>query len=159
MKPIETRYRGWRFRSRLEARWAVFFDALGAEWVYEPEGFDLGVAGWYLPDFWLPQVRMWAEVKPEWPPRNEQVKCSVLAHQSGYPCLLLVGVPDNKAYWAEEPGPEPWEYCLTNEHGYLTEEGRFFSNPSPGDDQFEDTARAAAAARSFRFDSKQGALL
>jgi hypothetical protein len=30
LRPIETRYRGFRFRSRLEARWAVFFDAAGA---------------------------------------------------------------------------------------------------------------------------------
>jgi nucleoside 2-deoxyribosyltransferase len=51
IKAIETRYKGYRFRSRLEARWAVFFDALGLEWEYEPEGFDLGDAGWYLPDF------------------------------------------------------------------------------------------------------------
>lgn len=29
IKPIETHYNGYRFRSRLEARWAVFFDALG----------------------------------------------------------------------------------------------------------------------------------
>ena len=29
IKPIETVYNGYRFRSRLEARWAVFFDALG----------------------------------------------------------------------------------------------------------------------------------
>lgn len=41
IKAIETVYRGYRFRSRLEARWAVFFDALGLEWEYEPEGFDL----------------------------------------------------------------------------------------------------------------------
>ena len=26
---IETAYKGYRFRSRLEARWAVFFDAIG----------------------------------------------------------------------------------------------------------------------------------
>ena len=31
-KAIETKYKGFRFRSRLEARWAVFFDALGIEW-------------------------------------------------------------------------------------------------------------------------------
>jgi len=51
MKAIETKYKGYRFRSRLEARWAVFFDALGIDWEYEPEGYDLGEAGWYLPDF------------------------------------------------------------------------------------------------------------
>ena len=51
LKPIETQYKGYRFRSRLEARWAVFFDALGLNWEYEVEGFDLGETGWYLPDF------------------------------------------------------------------------------------------------------------
>jgi hypothetical protein len=51
---IETRYAGYLFRSRTEARWAVFFDALGIAWEYEPEGYDLGEVGWYLPDFWLP---------------------------------------------------------------------------------------------------------
>ena len=55
IKAIETEYKGYRFRSRLEARWAVFFDALGVQWFYEHEGFDLGKSGWYLPDFWLPQ--------------------------------------------------------------------------------------------------------
>ena len=37
IKPIETVYNGYRFRSRLEARWAVFFDAAGIEYEYEPE--------------------------------------------------------------------------------------------------------------------------
>ncbi len=37
VKALETHYRGWRFRSRIEARWAVFFDALGISWDYELE--------------------------------------------------------------------------------------------------------------------------
>jgi hypothetical protein len=41
MQAIETAYNGYRFRSRLEARWAVFFDALGIRYQYEKEGFDL----------------------------------------------------------------------------------------------------------------------
>jgi len=48
---IETDYSGYRFRSRLEARWAVFFDALGVEYEYEPEGFELPSGRRYLPDF------------------------------------------------------------------------------------------------------------
>jgi hypothetical protein len=64
IKAIETRYKNYRFRSRLEARWAVFFDTLGIAWEYEKEGYDLGDAGWYLPDFWLPEMKIWAEVKP-----------------------------------------------------------------------------------------------
>lgn len=51
IKPIETIYNGYRFRSRLEARWAVFFDCLGVKYEYEPEGFELPGVGGYLPDF------------------------------------------------------------------------------------------------------------
>ena len=51
LKAIDTRYKGYRFRSRLEARWAVLFDACGYQWEYEPEGFDLGNGIYYLPDF------------------------------------------------------------------------------------------------------------
>lgn len=46
IKAHETFYRGIRFRSRLEARWAAFFDLAGWTWEYEP--FDL--EGW-SPDF------------------------------------------------------------------------------------------------------------
>ena len=56
IKAIETFYNGYRFRSRLEARWAVFFDAIGAEWEYEPEGFVLSDGTYYLPDFLLHNV-------------------------------------------------------------------------------------------------------
>lgn len=64
LKPIETTYNGYRFRSRLEARWAVFFDALGFSWEYEKEGFDLNGTP-YLPDFYLPQWGAWVEIKPK----------------------------------------------------------------------------------------------
>ena len=50
VKAIETSYKGYRFRSRLEARWAVFFDELGLKWKYEDQGFETK-AGRYLPDF------------------------------------------------------------------------------------------------------------
>lgn len=56
IKAIETIYNGYRFRSRLEARWAVFFDALGIEYEYEPEGFSLDYGIRYLPDFALKNV-------------------------------------------------------------------------------------------------------
>jgi hypothetical protein len=51
MKAIQTRYKGFFFRSRLEARWAVYFDAMGYSWEYEPEGFVLSDGSKYLPDF------------------------------------------------------------------------------------------------------------
>lgn len=63
MRPVVTIYAGCRFRSRLEARWAVALDTLGIEWQYEPEGFETA-AGWYLPDFRLPLLCKWLEIKP-----------------------------------------------------------------------------------------------
>lgn len=48
IKAIQTEYKGYLFRSRLEARWAVFFDACGVDWGYEPEGYDLGNGLYYL---------------------------------------------------------------------------------------------------------------
>lgn len=79
IKAIETQYKGYRFRSRLEARWAVFFDAIGLVWEYEPEGYDLGDAGWYLPDFYLKEWGMWVEIKPELPSNDELYKMWKLA--------------------------------------------------------------------------------
>mgnify|MGYP003350141165 CR=1 FL=1 len=65
MQPITTIYKGYRFRSRLEARWAVFFETLGLDWAYEPEGFDLGGTQ-YLPDFRVTagEITYWYEIKP-----------------------------------------------------------------------------------------------
>ena len=65
IKAIETVYNGYRFRSRLEARWAVFFDKAKIEYVYEPEGFVLSDNQCYLPDFYLPLFHMYVEIKPK----------------------------------------------------------------------------------------------
>lgn len=56
LRAIETFYNGYRFRSRLEARWAVFFDSAGIEYVYEPEGFVVDNGLCYLPDFLIRNV-------------------------------------------------------------------------------------------------------
>lgn len=51
IKAIPTRYRGVLYRSRLEARWAIFFQAAGISFEYEPERVSLGGRSSYLPDF------------------------------------------------------------------------------------------------------------
>jgi hypothetical protein len=88
IKPIETFYNSYRFRSRLEARWAVFFDALRLRYEYEPEGYDLGPdVGPYLPDFWLPAQSGFrggfVEIKPEEPSYIERRRCEALAEGLG----------------------------------------------------------------------------
>lgn len=46
IKAHPTIYKGVQFRSRLEARWAAFFDLIGWKWEYEP----IDLKGW-TPDF------------------------------------------------------------------------------------------------------------
>lgn len=61
---IETTYDGNRFRSRLEARWAVWFNAAGLNYVYEPEGFEFSDGISFLPDFYIPEWNAFVEIKP-----------------------------------------------------------------------------------------------
>lgn len=98
IKAIETQYKGHRFRSRLEARWAVFFDTLGVKWEYEPEGYDLGKVGWYLPDFYFPEVRWHGEVKPDAPIAKSDI--AKMEYFDNYPpknslgLIYIIGHPD-----------------------------------------------------------------
>lgn len=103
IKAIETRYRGYHFRSRLEARWAVFFDALGVRWEYEKEGYELPI-GPYLPDFWLPcgpfeELMMagagfWVEIKPAAPTQIEMQLMAELVKGTGHRGYIFYGMPD-----------------------------------------------------------------
>ena len=63
MKTIETEYNGYRFQSRLEARWAVFFDKLGIKYEYDPEGIILSDETHYFPSFYLPTFHCYFVVK------------------------------------------------------------------------------------------------
>lgn len=81
IKAIQTRYDNYHFRSRQEARWAVWFNAVGLPYRYEPEGFDLGNGVYYLPDFYLPTLELWVEVKGIFPDHDEFNKAVLLADQ------------------------------------------------------------------------------
>ena len=58
-----------RFRSHLEARWAIFYDHLlgRGKWEYEPQGFATDGEP-YLPDFVIEGAlgQLWVEIKPAW---------------------------------------------------------------------------------------------
>lgn len=98
---IETRYKNYRFRSRTEARWAVFFDTIGVAWEYEVQGFHLKddeSSVYYLPDFWLPEHEVWVEIKGQRPTDEEDRKARLLARASARPVLLLAGNPQNPKY-------------------------------------------------------------
>lgn len=170
MKPIETRYAGHRFRSRLEARYAVMLDHLGVRWEYEPQGYDLP-SGPYLPDFWLPEVRggMWLEVKPaDAPsdPRHEE-----LADSSGHDVAVTNGMPrDGEPTWmdiyfggfTDFPGymEEGFSFQVCPDHGQVVFEyggyvGRGCSRCADENEQSKSHPRVMAAydaARMARFE-------
>ena len=98
IKPIETIYNGYRFRSRLEARWAVFFDACKIKYQYEPQGFVLDSGKCYLPDFYLPQYNTFVEIKPNDDEEIENAKKVLIDlvlsfNEQDASALLCVGDP------------------------------------------------------------------
>jgi hypothetical protein len=94
IKTIPTTYNNIKFRSRLEARWAVFFDQLGIKYLYEFEGFELENREWYLPDFYLPEYGIYCEVKPSIIEVNENINTFNEFAKGRYWLLLLVGTPN-----------------------------------------------------------------
>lgn len=147
MQPIETEYRGTTFRSRLEARWAVFFDEMDIGWLYEGKTFQTEF-GTYTPDFFLffrtPNGvadfnGCYAEVKPVFPTGLEINKMRAIE-----PCLLLIGPPRSREYWLVHGDDE--KLVLIDES--LAESSMSEICQEPGI-QFLD---ASEKAISFRFD-------
>lgn len=117
IRPIETTYNGIRFRSRLEARWAIFMDALSIKWEYEPEGFTDGNLS-YLPDFWLPELKCYFEVKPN-SPSDEEGRKANLVTDSGKDLYFAIGRPMRRedtshggslVPWGGDVGDEKWDF-------------------------------------------------
>lgn len=97
LKPIETSYNNYLFRSRTEARWGVWLDAMGFEWEYEYQGYNLGNAGFYLPDF---VVRIPEEKEDD-----------------GFP--LSIYVFEKEFYLEIKPGNS---FCFDKKHAALSKE-------------------------------------
>lgn len=87
---IETSYKGCLFRSRLEARWATFFDEIGLLWEYKREGYELQ-GGRYLPDFWIPSKDSWIEIKGQEPTGEHMQKAKDLSLYTKKRVYLISG--------------------------------------------------------------------
>jgi hypothetical protein len=100
IKAIPTTYNGVRFRSRLEARWAAFFDLARVKWHYEP--FDLD--GW-APDFLIaapvrefdqPIINVLVEVKPiDLDSTDHSAFQKAMRHSPKHP-VLMCGIGPNR---------------------------------------------------------------
>lgn len=65
IESIETEFEGIQYRSRTEARWAVFFSHLGLKFDYEKQLVTLPFRKKYLPDFFIHDFNVFFEVKPD----------------------------------------------------------------------------------------------
>ncbi len=92
MQAIPTEYANNKFRSRLEARWAIFLQTLGIDFAYEAERYSLPSAS-YLPDFWLPSLRIFIEVKPLEGYIDQSGIYNELVCLSGFSLLRISGGP------------------------------------------------------------------
>ena len=145
--PIQTQYDGYLFRSRLEARWAVFFDNAKIAYEYEPEGFDLN-GEYYLPDFYLPDFQIYVEIKPF---RKDVVhhvgdgnkweeKCRKFRDCTGKAILICYGDPATNLYHllfcfdikdGSSAGASSWFATFAPEEG--TDEAMLLVEPLQGD--------------------------
>ena len=50
----------------------MFLDAADIKYQYEPEGFVLSNGTYYLPDFYLPDLKMWVEIKATMTPEDKE---------------------------------------------------------------------------------------
>lgn len=93
-------YRGVEFRSRMEARWAAYFDLLQILWIYEPDGIRLP-SGNYCPDFQIKPLEysswFYAEVKPTGEAADFiEPKLIELAEACGGLVYCLIGNPQER---------------------------------------------------------------
>lgn len=94
VKAIETVYAGCRFRSRIEARWAVVFDHLRINWQFEAQGFALPSGDRYLPDFMIMGVgdrQFYAEIKGQQMPDTREFSVASEINIYLAPLIILAG--------------------------------------------------------------------
>jgi hypothetical protein len=96
IKAIETIYKDYKFRSRTEARWAIFFDTLGIEWEFEKEGYVLSNGKCYLPDFYLPKSKTYVEVKGQFPSIEYIEMLERFSSEINSPVMLVTSLPSDQ---------------------------------------------------------------
>lgn len=146
--PISEPYKGISFRSRTEVRWAIFFDYLGWQWIYEHRYYKLS-SGNYLPDFYFPDIKAHGEVKPNKFTPLERLKCIELSMLlPDTQVFQLIGVPTLSSINIIENGSDAPDgiFCARFEKFYpIFYTDRFDSN------YFEETTKAIFESTEYTF--------
>ena len=124
IKAIPTSYARQTFRSRLEARWAVYFNEIETRWWYEFCTVTHGSSGHsYTPDFVL-CPRMHIEIKPSKPSTDYLEKLLRFAFTVNL--VLIIGSPDNASVIVV---PSEWGRSL-NKFATVDIDGAYKSGPT-----------------------------
>ena len=83
-------YNGTFYRDIKAAQYAVFFDLLGVPFNYEPALFSFGKID-YCPDFFLPSLNCWLEVKSKCPDIEARFKAIKLSKITGEKVYISIG--------------------------------------------------------------------
>jgi len=100
---------GITYSSKVEARWAVFINSLGYEFEHERQVFvpdrTYQDGGFLLhPDFWIPEINLWCEIKHDTEGVDEDIYRASLFIDSQYQtCSFLIGPPTNKPFLCYSP--------------------------------------------------------
>lgn len=121
IKSIDTTWEGYRFRSRLEARWAVYFKEMGWEFLYEPQGYDLQDGTKYLPDFYLPRFVTFVEIKCDLLTPFDFTRAQKLVESTDIPLVIIDRDPTIRFFTQIKPHEE---------EGFTTCEVNLIENPN-----------------------------
>lgn len=96
----KTLYRGIEFRSILETKVACFLDNLNIKWMYEPKTFFLSSGIPYIPDFYLPELETWLEVKGVIEPHNEEISRTFVKDEGTE--LLMISYSEHRWFSSKD---------------------------------------------------------
>jgi hypothetical protein len=165
MEPIETEYKGYRFRSRLEARWATLFDWMSYDWRYEPQGVRFEDGTTYLPDFFIEggtasrlqsiekpilSPGFWIEIKGGSPTQEEVDNCVKLSESDSRPVFMFTGVNNNDECIRCIPNRSPEKIECVDLLGLIILSER--SSDHSLMEAYHDAENALKEARSARFE-------
>jgi len=137
---IPTKYNGYKYRSKMEAKTAVFLDSLKISFEYEKEGYKLILPFsspneerdeiFYLPDFYIPAQdcidECFIEVKGVTPSYDENEKAIALCLATKIPVIFVYGFPDMEKTFDHING-----YIPSNEDGKYFDFDDVFKNNVP----------------------------
>lgn len=141
IRAIKTLHNGHKFRSRTEARWAVFLEALGVAYEYEKEWVKLPDVGRHLPDFYLPATNRYVQIKGMEPDDKAQKQAKELSRLKDTWVFIVSGRPTSDAQTAGA-----WGFCRGVDRG----DGWTWGQIASASEEAINRAFDAADAATFR---------